>query len=87
MVIDIMGDNGAHKGTLSFDGRVLEFFGFGHPESQRLHVHQISRIEAGRKGNKLVFTVNYDRGYRTAFFDSPREGELKEIVSKIREKI
>ena len=34
-------------GTISFDGQVLELFGFGETESKRIHVGQIQGIELG----------------------------------------
>ena len=37
-------------GTISFDGRVLEVFGFGEEGSRRFHVGQIQSIEVGAGG-------------------------------------
>jgi hypothetical protein len=34
-------------GTISFDGQVLEVFGFGEQDSRRFHVGQIESIEVG----------------------------------------
>jgi hypothetical protein len=35
-------------GTISFDGQILEFFGFGEEASRRFHVGQIQTFEIGR---------------------------------------
>ena len=35
-------------GLVTFDGRVLELFGFGEQGSRRVHIRQIERIEVGR---------------------------------------
>jgi hypothetical protein len=35
-------------GIVTFDGRVLELFGFGEQGSRRIHLGQIERIELGR---------------------------------------
>ena len=37
-------------GTISFDGQVLEIFGFGEEGSKRFHVGQIQSIEVGAGG-------------------------------------
>ena len=38
---------GSGLGTISFDGQVLEVFGFGEEGSRRIHVGQIQSIELG----------------------------------------
>jgi hypothetical protein len=47
-------------GTISFDGQVLEVFGFGEEGSKRIHVGQIQRIglgEAGPLGGQFIVDV------------------------------
>ena len=84
-MIEIKGNVG-FEGTVCFDGRVLEFFGFGKAESQRIHVNQMKNVSGGRKGDKLILTVNYDAGTRSIYFDPAYEGELREMISLLREK-
>jgi len=50
-------------GTISFDGQVLEIFGFGEQRSQRVHVGQIQNIELGNGGLiGSLFTVDVGAG-------------------------
>jgi hypothetical protein len=45
-------------GTISFDGQVLEVFGFGETESKRIHVGQIQGIELGEGPFGSMFAVD-----------------------------
>ena len=84
-MIEIKGNVG-FDGTVCFDGRVLEFFGFGKAESQRIHINQMKNISAGKKADKLILTVNYDAGTRSIYFDPVYENELREMMATLREK-
>ena len=84
-MIEIKGNVG-FDGTVCFDGRVLEFFGFGKAESQRIHINQMKNVSAGKKVDKLILTVNYDAGTRSIYFDPVYENELREMMAVLREK-
>jgi hypothetical protein len=45
-------------GTISFDGQVLELFGFGETESKRIHVGQVQGIELGNGPIGSMFVVD-----------------------------
>ncbi len=81
-----VGKIGKLEGTVSFDGRVIEYFGFGHPESTRIHVNQIKDARAGRKGDSLILEVDYDQGSYRTIIEPVNEAELKEIMILLKEK-
>lgn len=59
MLIEIKGMNKKDVGILSFDGRVVEVFGFGHKHpSKRFHIDQINLLI--KEGNAL--TIGYGEG-------------------------
>lgn len=82
-----VGKIGKLEGTVSFDGRVIEYFGFGNPESTRIHVNQIKDARAGRKGDALILEIDYDQGSYKTIFEPVNEVELKEIINLLRENI
>lgn len=88
MLIEVKGNVGPRTlGTVSFDGRVLEFFSFGTAESQRIHINQIITVKGGRKGDQLILAVEYDHGIRNTNVDPEFEEELKTMVNVIRDNI
>jgi hypothetical protein len=71
-------------GLVTFDGRVLEFFGFGEQGSRRFHVSQIQRIELG--GSMLSLDVGPGGvGMKLAIrLDDAERAQLGELVDEVR---
>jgi hypothetical protein len=59
LFIEVKGMNKKDRGILSFDGRVVEVFGFGHRHpSKRFHIDQINVIINEEK----ALTIGYGEG-------------------------
>jgi hypothetical protein len=71
-------------GIITFDGEVVELFGFGEQGSRRVHVGQIRSIEGGSGGLK----IDVERGgvgIRMGFRASDEEQQaLAELVAEVR---
>jgi hypothetical protein len=84
-VIDVVLDSG----VLSFDGRVLEAFGFSfYDQTLRAHAAKIERIEmdpGGRRSDPSV-TFNSGRVGRpiTAYYRSEQAPEVERLVDAVR---
>ncbi len=74
------------SGIVSFDGRVLEFFGQGNP-SRRIHVATIERLETsdGRfTGSTLRIDVRGEPGtYYAIGGDDAQRAELDALLAKV----
>jgi hypothetical protein len=74
------------SGIVSFDGRVLEFFGQGNP-SRRIHVATIERLEAsdGRfTGSTLKIEVRGEPDtYYSLGADDAQRAELEALLAKV----
>jgi hypothetical protein len=46
-------DQDVRAGMISFDGRIVEFFGFREADSARVHVRQVERVDLDLKGGML----------------------------------
>ena len=73
------------NGILSFDGRVLERFGFGTPGSEgtRMHVNQIASLSI--EAHRLV-AKGIDRSTMNAHleFDEAQRPELERFLAAVR---
>jgi hypothetical protein len=71
-------------GILRFDGTILEIFGFGKPESQRIHAYHLKKLEKKTKGNKILLILSYEHGNRPVFLNSEEdEGHLDEFIAVV----
>ena len=74
------------SGIVSFDGRVLEFFGQGNP-SRRIHVATIKRLETsdGRfTGSTLKIEVRGEPDiYYSLGADDAQRAELEALLAKV----
>jgi hypothetical protein len=52
------------RGLLTFDGRVIEIFGFERPESKRIHIQQLKKLEKKSDKGKTNLFIYYDYGMR-----------------------
>jgi hypothetical protein len=77
-------------GMVTFDGRIVEFFGFRETDSARVHIRQIERVDLNLKGGMLstpTLTLHGrfgSLGYTQAI--DPREEEkpqLEELAAAI----
>jgi hypothetical protein len=65
LIIEVKGMNNKDVGILSFDGRVVEVFGFGHNHpSKRFHIDQINLLIKEDKS----LTIGYGEGLIIASF-------------------
>jgi hypothetical protein len=70
-------------GLLSFDGRVVEAFGFGYESSLRVHIWTVKRVDfdggelkiSAGPGSDLVVSIGEDEAKR---------GEVENLVEQIR---
>jgi hypothetical protein len=55
-MIEVKGKNERDKGILTFDGKVIEIFGFGHKHaSRRIHLDQVNVLLKENNGLTLGF--------------------------------
>jgi hypothetical protein len=92
-MIEIEGDVGI-KGTVRFDGSVIEYFGFGKAEGQRIHISQINKVELGKKGAVLGFgrkrlrmSIYYTQGRKDTYFEDAQIEKVQELAREIEDKI
>jgi hypothetical protein len=92
-MIEIKGNIGI-DGTVRFDGSVIEFFGFGDPDGQRIHISQINSVEVGKKGailglgrKRLCMSIHYNQGTRDTFFEDSQLEQVHEFAKDIQDKI
>lgn len=71
------------KGLLAFDGRVIEIFGFGRPESKRIHIQQIKKLEKRSDNGKTNFFIYYDYGMRGITCDADECTNLDEFIDAL----
>ena len=74
------------NGILSFDGRVIEAFGF-YTDTDRVHVGQLQKLDCKQKGNRVVLAVHGSGGSNfvlTGKFDPDRAMDLEGWVEAIR---
>jgi len=75
-------------GLLRFDGRVLERFGYGRGESQRIHIAEVKGVELTRK--RLVGTLLEVKGRGSSGMmipidlDEEQVPELEGFLDKVR---
>ena len=62
-------------GTISFDGQVVELFGFAETESRRFHVGQIQEMKLGKAPLGSLFVIDL----------GPATGEVK-MMMKVTDK-
>ena len=67
---------------VSFDGRVLELF--GHRDAQRVHVREITSIDAG--DDRITFGTRNQMDYEIVLNDGDEEkrGDLDGLVDTVR---
>lgn len=68
MLIEVKGMNKDQHGVLTYDGRVIEIFGFGHKHaSRRIHIDQLRGILKENNGLSIVYedgiiSIGYTEG-------------------------
>ncbi len=76
------------NGILRFDGTILEIFGFNKPESQRIHVYHLKKMEKKMNGTKILLIISYEYGNRPVFLNSEEdEGHLDEFIAVVETKM
>lgn len=78
-MIEVKGTNKHSHGVLTFDGKVVEVFGFGHKHaSRRFHIDQISGLLKENSG----LTIAYEDGMISISFTEGCEniGELIDAI-------
>jgi len=73
----------SEEGLLRFDGNILEIFGFGKPESLRIHISHLRKLEKKMKGNRMFLIVSYEYGNRPVFLSPEEEGYLDEFIAAV----
>jgi hypothetical protein len=70
-------------GIITFDGEVVEVFGFGEQGSRRVHVRQITGIEGG--GGLKIDVARGGVGIKMGFRASDEEQQaLAQLVAEVR---
>jgi hypothetical protein len=81
LVIEVKGMNKKDRGILSFDGRVVEVFGFGHRHpSKRFHIDQINLLINEDK----ALTIGYGEGMIMVAFTDGCEN-MDEFIQSIND--
>ena len=79
-MIEVKGKYKKSQGIISFDGRVLEIFGFGHGHpSSRFHIDQIIGLLKDSRG----LTVGYGDGMMSASYTEGCEN-IDELIEAIK---
>lgn len=79
-MIEVKGKYKKSQGILTFDGIVLEIFGFGHGHpSSRIHIDQITGLLKDSRG----LTVGYGDGMMSASYTEGCEN-IDELIEAIR---
>jgi len=59
MLVEVIGMNNKDQGIITFDGKVIEIFGFGHKHaSRRIHINQLKMLIKEDK----ALTIGYGGG-------------------------
>lgn len=78
-MLEVKGKNKDVHGVLTFDGRVIEVFGFGHKHaSRRFHIDQISLLMKENNG----LTIGYEDGIIAVFYTEGCEN-MDEFIGAI----
>ena len=75
-------------GVVSFDGRVVESFGFGQHEAKRLHVGKVEKVTLQAAGKTVFLRIKSRRGGNInagGKADAARQAELESLVEAVRD--
>jgi hypothetical protein len=73
--------------VLSFDGRVIESFGFGEHEAKRIHVSKLEKIDLKAAGNRAFLRMKSSKGGNInagGKLDSGQQAQLESLVEAVR---
>jgi hypothetical protein len=70
---------GLDDGVLSFDGRVVEGFGFGKHEARRVHISKIEKIDFKAAGKRFFLQIKASTSGRIDAQGKPDAATLAEV--------
>jgi hypothetical protein len=74
-------------GVVSFDGRVVEGFGFGRHEARRIHISKVSEVKFASAGKRVLLEIKTSTSGRIDAQGKPdaeKLAELEEFVEAVK---
>jgi hypothetical protein len=73
-------------GVVSFDGRVIESFGFGEHEAKRIHIAKLEKVDLQAAGKRVFLRMKSRRGGNInagGKADDAKRAELEALVEAV----
>jgi helix-turn-helix protein len=66
-------------GVVSFDGRVIESFGFGEHEAKRIHISKLEKLDLKSAGKRVLLQMKSRKGGNINAYGKPDAGKLAQL--------